>query len=376
VTASPNRIAVSGTGIAGLAAACSVLAAGHPCLLVGPPPNPVAGGLQLAPNGWAALRVLGLDEAVQAKATRLEEIVIRKLGNGATLTRMPLPAHYASLARADLSAILTANLTGQASLDRLESAIVKISHAGETLAIIDQDGGLHHSHALVAADGARGFGRTHVTGETPGLQAGRRLAVRSEVPSAKLPDSFLLPASNLWFGEGVHIVHYPIKDRVNIVVSMARSDLSEGWQSVLFGPGSPLRPLADPSISWFSSPLPHAGSSPCWRRGRVVLAGDAAHIMPPHLAQGAGQSLQDAAQLRLALEENSDIEAALKHYARHRASTVAEVTQKAEISGKVMQLGGVAGRIRNIAFDLGGEALLRNWLAEVWAADPALARAG
>jgi len=373
MTASPNRIAVSGTGIAGLAAACAVIAAGHPCLLVGPPPNPVAGGLQLAPNGWAALTVLGLNEAVQAKATRLDEIVIRKLGNGATLTRMPLPTHYASLARADLSAILMASLTGQATLDRLESTIAKVSPAGDSLAIIDQDGRLHHSHALVAADGARGLGRTHVTGETSGPQAGHRLAMRSEVPCAGLPDSFLLPASNLWFGDGVHVVHYPIKDRVNIVVTMARTDLADGWQAALFASGSPLRPLADPGISWFSSPLPRAGSSPCWRRGRVVLAGDAAHIMPPHLAQGAGQSLQDAAQLRLALEENSDIEAALEEYARHRASAVAAITQKAEISGKVMQLAGIAGRLRNIAFDLGGEALLRNWLAEVWAIDPALA---
>ena len=51
------RIAVSGGGIAGLAAALAALRAGHDVQLItgGPAPTPIIGGVQIAPNGWDAL---------------------------------------------------------------------------------------------------------------------------------------------------------------------------------------------------------------------------------------------------------------------------------------------------------------------------------
>ena len=38
-------------------------------------------------------------------------------------------------------------------------------------------------------------------------------------------------------------------------------------------------------------------TSALWRYQRLTLIGDAAHMMPPHLAQGAGQSFEDIAIL-------------------------------------------------------------------------------
>ena len=98
----------------------------------------------------------------------------------------------------------------------------------------------------------------------------------------------------------------------------------------------------------------------------------AAHSMPPHLAQGAGQSLQDAACLMPSLPQYADVNSAFAAYARHRSGAVAKISQKADISGKIMALSGLAGKLRNAALDLGGNHLMRDWLAEVWAADPGL----
>jgi salicylate hydroxylase len=57
-----------------------------------------------------------------------------------------------------------------------------------------------------------------------------------------------------------------------------------------------------------------------WSTATTTLLGDAAHPMLPYLAQGAAQSIEDAAALAVSIEE--DIPAALSAYeARRRAHT-------------------------------------------------------
>ena len=95
--------------------------------------------------------------------------------------------------------------------------------------------------------------------------------------------------------------------------------------------------------------------------------------MPPHLAQGAGQGLQDAASLHHWLGTQDNVSAAFSGYARMRAGEVARIVNKADISGRIMGMSGPAAHLRDIALNLGGAHLMQSWLAEVWAADPSLA---
>jgi salicylate hydroxylase len=369
-----NKIAVSGTGIAGLAAANAIALSGRKCLLIGPPPAPLAGGVQLAPNGWAALRSLGVETAALAMATRLEDLVVRGLETGGTLIRLPLHDMYAGMARADLATILNEHLSAQNGTRHIGSTIDQVSEAQNGLAIIDKNGDLHQAIGLVAADGIHGFGRSYVSGQPDAAANGgeTKMAMRVVLSLSMLPANFSHPASNLWLGDGAHVVHYPIRSHANIVVTLPRKLANSTWQDRLFGRTSPLRALADPAIDWTATPLPKPGVGPCWRRGRVVLAGDAAHVMPPHLAQGAGQSLQDAACLMDALRNSDNPGDAFSRYARHRAGAVARIAEKAEISGRIMGLSGMPALLRNMALDFGGETLMRSWLAEVWAADQGL----
>ena len=61
---------------------------------------------------------------------------------------------------------------------------------------------------------------------------------------------------------------------------------------------------------------------PQWSRGRLVLAGDAAHAMSPQLGQGVNMALMDAMALRDALREEPDKDAALSRYQRQRKAHV------------------------------------------------------
>ena len=367
-------LAVSGGGIAGLAAALGAARAGHDITLLGGSAAPnLKGGVQIAPNGWAALESLGLGDSARACSTRLHNITVRALDSGATLIRLPLHDPYASFGRAALAGLVEEALDATGRVTRIAEDIAHIHQNDGHVTLITAEGASHQCDGLVAADGGKGPGRRHVTANgSAGVSAGK-VAMRALMPLADMPAHFALAESNLWLGRGVHVVHYPIGEMLNLVVTLPATRTGDGWQARLFGASSPLAALVDERIEWVRTPLPVAATAGCWRRGRVVLAGDAAHSMPPHLAQGAGQGLQDAACLGQHLGHEDGIEAAFTLYARERAAAVSRIVQKADISGRIMGLSGPAAHLRDMVLNAGGPRLMQNWLAEVWSAEPSLA---
>lgn len=77
----------------------------------------------------------------------------------------------------------------------------------------------------------------------------------------------------------------------------------------------------------FRHPIPHPG------RGAMTLLGDAAHTMPPTLAQGANQALLDTMVLRKALSglRNSTVSSALRWYEKTRRRHVLAVSRVASL---------------------------------------------
>jgi 2-polyprenyl-6-methoxyphenol hydroxylase-like FAD-dependent oxidoreductase len=64
-----------------------------------------------------------------------------------------------------------------------------------------------------------------------------------------------------------------------------------------------------------------------WSKGRVAVLGDAAHAMPPYLAQGAGHAMMNALGLAAALAEAPDLPTALAAWER-RERPLTEHTQR------------------------------------------------
>jgi 3-(3-hydroxy-phenyl)propionate hydroxylase len=76
-----------------------------------------------------------------------------------------------------------------------------------------------------------------------------------------------------------------------------------------------------------------------WRRGRVFLAGDAAHQQPPFIGQGMCQGIRDAANLVWKLArviDDSSSERILDSYGEERAEHVRQLTSRIKAIGHVI----------------------------------------
>ena len=123
-------------------------------------------------------------------------------------------------------------------------------------------------------------------------------------------------------GEGKHFIVYPVRSGqlLNYVGFVpTRNKTIESWSAI-----GDLDELAasfdgwDPRVSqlleivetcfWWG--LYDRRPLPSWTKGRLVLLGDAAHAMLPHLGQGANQAIEDGVALAVLLEGRERIEVA------------------------------------------------------------------
>ena len=112
------------------------------------------------------------------------------------------------------------------------------------------------------------------------------------------------------------------------------------------------RDLADSDIVRIAVYRFHSRAAKRWRSGRVFLAGDAAHLMPPFAGQGMNSGIRDAFNLswKLALAcRGMATEALLDTYEAERRPHVRAMLRMSEmIGGVVMSRGAVPSALRSI----------------------------
>lgn len=370
------QIGIIGCAIAGLSAALGVAKAGHRAVIFGQPHHNLAGALQLAPNGFAALETLNCLAEMTPHLTRLHAIEIRSARTNACLSIIDhdAPHHrdYGAIGRGALVTQLYQLAKAHDLISFCDDSVESITSTEQETSLITTAHETYHFDLIIGADGQNGIARAFV-GSANNAQHITRQALRACLRATDVPQSFSANRTQLWLGDGYHLVSYPYHDphadtrMINLVLCTDKSlaDPSKIAASLL-GTKPVLAPLCDADIAWHAAALPPANQLSSWRRHSVVLIGDAAHFMPPHLAQGAGQTLEDAAQLALALKDATDIREAARKWALTRQQSLRPIIEKAEATGTIMRLKGPLALIRNAAVELGGQRLVEKWLSRVW----------
>jgi len=382
-------IVIAGAGIGGLTAALALAARGFRVIVCERAErlSEVGAGIQITPNAGRILDRLGLAEVISAAASEPDAIDIRSASSGRVLSSVPLAdlreryqCPWRVIARAELQGVLAGAVADSAMIDlRLGTTVVDFAGgSGDLLLGTETRSGraILPAAALIAADGVQSELRASLPGTTTARPIGST-AWRATVPARALEQTVPTARIGLWLGPDAHLVHYPIADgrTINIVAIVAEDWRGVGWSEPgdhywLAGRFAGWAPLAQRIIGapaewrkWAILAVDPAGP---WVSDRVGLLGDAAHAMPPYLAQGAAMAIEDAAVLAASFAAKPDEPAdALASYVSWRRPRALRVYKAAFETGEIYHFASSMAAVRNAALRLAGRhlTLSRNdWL--------------
>jgi 2-polyprenyl-6-methoxyphenol hydroxylase-like FAD-dependent oxidoreductase len=301
---------VVGGGVAGLAAAVSLLQAGWRVTVLERAPafGEVGAGLAVTRNGMAALDALGVGERVRAVAHETSAAGTRDL-HGRWLLRLPDPRddarspqrawgvhrqrlHAALLAAADGTELRTGAVVEQ---------VRPGTPGGEPAAVTWRDGAGTHTGTttlLVAADGIRSAVRARLFPDAR-LRYSGHTSWRAVVddpddppggftafwgPHAEFGSLGIGAGQRYWYGY-VQAPEGTVHDEEHAAAARRFADWAPDVRDLV---------AATPPERLLRHDVHHLpGGLRTYVSGRTVLLGDAAHAMLPTMGQGANTSLED-----------------------------------------------------------------------------------
>jgi 2-polyprenyl-6-methoxyphenol hydroxylase-like FAD-dependent oxidoreductase len=330
------QVLIVGAGVAGPVAAMALQQAGIEARVVEAYPRrdgDVGSHFNIAPNGLRALDTVGaLALAKSAGFPTRQNAMWNERGHllGTLSLGRALPDGTAAqtMRRSRLTQLLTDEaLRRGIPVDfgrRLTGATP--GRAGRVVATFDDGTGVE-ADLLVGADGVHSVVRRLID---PAAPRGRYVGltnfggVTSGVRLSAAPETWhLVFGRHAFFGYHIsapdHVVWFANVPRDPISVEERESTSHDGWRAKLVrmfaDDDSPATLLINQGsfdlVADNTHDLPHV---PHWRRGPMVIIGDAAHAPAPTSGQGASMAMEDGIVLAQALRDSPGIGAALASY--------------------------------------------------------------
>jgi FAD-dependent urate hydroxylase len=347
------RVLIVGAGIAGLALAGGLQRRGHDVTVVEEAEQLRTGGAAISVwnNGAMALRRLG---------TELE-------GHGQVIERLEFRSPRGNL----VGWVDTARLNRQFGIDavtiprgelleHLASALTpgtirfgagcRHAHDSGDGAVVElTDGEVFEADLVAGADGQRSVVRNLFAPVVPARPSGwASLQGLTKAPLEMTSGSTSIYATGPPGGVGMmpagrgqlqwwFDVRWPPPAMPTSLAAWLRQEFAR-WKP-------PMSDLLDVIDDGDIEPFPHAWHRvpPHLHRDHVVLIGDAVHAIPPVLAQGANQSIEDAWIVARELESSSSIPVALARYEKERRRKVVAVSRMARMP--MLPLYGAVNRV-------------------------------
>jgi 2-polyprenyl-6-methoxyphenol hydroxylase-like FAD-dependent oxidoreductase len=370
-----KQILVIGAGISGLATAVALQRRNHEVTVIEERTETSSGaGISIWPNALAALDEIGVGNAVREAGGRVTAGALR-WRNG-TWLRHPAPERLVKalgeplvvIRRSALTKVLADALADGTVHTGLSAVELVATTDGVRLALSDST--MREAAAVIGADGARSIVARHLNGALAHRYAGYT-AWRGVASHAIDPD-----IAGEVLGPGVEFGHVPLGANRTYWFATERAPAGR------VAPEGELSYLRARFASW-ADPIPAvlAATDPDdvlrndlydrdqarqWSRGPVVVVGDAAHPMRPHLGQGGCQGLEDAAVLARFVDADDNLAAAFARFAAFRRPRVRPLVRESKLIGQLVNmrpgfLSGLASR----ATVLMPEALVTRHLATV-----------